>query len=80
MGVLTFTAASALAIMAVEHERETSKLMGVLGKVAREGVAYVGKNGAALLASAVDGAEEIAGVHVLSWTRGCRKHLGWLLR
>ena len=68
--VLSLAAATALAVMAIEDECEKSKLVRVLGKLAGRGVAHVGENGAALLARAVDGAEEIARAHVLSWRRG----------
>jgi hypothetical protein len=68
--VLTFAAAAALAVVAVEHQSEKGKLMRVAGKLAGRGVAHISENGAALLADAVDGAEEVARAHVLSRRRG----------
>src|SRR5215467_8927902 len=67
--ILTFAATDALAVMAVEDESKEGKLMRVARKLAGRRVAHVAKNGSALLAGAVDGAEEVSGTHVGSWRR-----------
>ena len=49
--------------------RARKEPLGLAGKLAGGSVAHVGENSAALFASAVDGAEETAGTHVLGWRR-----------
>lgn len=69
---LGLAAATALGVEAVKQQSEKRKFMRMHGELAGNGVAQIGENGAALLALAVDGAEEIARAHVTSgaWRRG----------
>jgi hypothetical protein len=62
--------AIAFAVMPIKKQGEKREFVRVHGQLARSGVTQIGEDGAALFALAVDGAEEIAGSHVLSIGHG----------
>lgn len=63
--VLGLLPATALAVQAVEEQSDKREFVRMHGELARSGMANVCEDGAALLAFAVDGAEETARAHVL---------------
>src|SRR5215472_16508568 len=60
--------AVALAVLTVEKQGNKREFVRVHRELARRRVTHIGENGAALLAFAVDGAEEVACPHMLSCT------------
>jgi hypothetical protein len=58
--------AVAFAVMPIKKQGEEGEFVRVHRQLARSGVTQIGKDGAAMLALVVDGAEEIACAHVFS--------------